>query len=403
MRILLVTQYFHPEPFAVTDVARGLAARGHEIRILTGIPNYAEGRFAAGYSLRGPYRERMESLDVVRVPLLPRGRGGSLRLALNYLSFALAASARVPFLPGPPPDVTLVYQMSPVTMATPALALRITHGVPVVLWVQDLWPQSVTAATGITSRLLLGPLERFVSGLYRRCSRLLVQSPSFVEAVCAQGADSRRVGVLPNWADDLYLAPSSQREADGLFRVVYAGNLGAAQGLEVVLEAAAKLGEDSPVRWELVGHGTRREALAAEVLRRGLGGRVALRSRRPAAEMPALFASADALFLSLLPDPALDRTIPSKLQSYLASRRPLLASIGGEAAKIVVESGAGVAVAAGDGAALAAAVSSLSARSGVERAAMGLAGRSYFEAHFSRAVLIERLEASLSDAVKEGP
>lgn len=403
MRILLVSQYFHPEPFAVTDVAHGLAALGHEVRVLTGIPNYAEGRFAPGYSLRGPYREQMGDVDVVRIPLLPRGRGGSLRLAVHYLSFALAASARVPFLPGPPPDVALVYQMSPVTMATPALALRFTHGVPVVVWVQDLWPQSVTAATGITSPLLLAPLERFVSGLYRRSSRLLVQSPSFVEAVSAQGADPRRVRVLPNWADDLYLAPSPPREADGLFRVVYAGNLGAAQGLEVVLEAAEKLGEDSLVRWELVGDGTRREALSAEVLRRGLGGRVALRPRRPAGEMPALFGSADALFLSLLADPALDRTIPSKLQSYLASRRPLLASIGGEAARIVAQSGAGVAVAAGDGAALAAAASSLAARSVSGRAAMGQAGRSYFEAHFSRAVLIEKLEASLSEAAEEGP
>jgi colanic acid biosynthesis glycosyl transferase WcaI len=402
VRILLVTQYFHPEPFAVTDVARGLAARGHEIRVLTGIPNYPEGRFAAGYSIRGPYRERMESLDVVRVPLFPRGRGGGLRLALNYLSFAVSASVRVPFLPGPPPDVSLVYQMSPVTMAAPALALRLTHAVPVVVWVQDLWPQSVTAATGITSPALLGPLERFVSGLYRRSSRLLVQSPTFVDAVCAQGADRRRVRVLPNWADDLYLAPSPEREDDGLFRIVYAGNLGAAQGLEVVLDAATALGDASPVRWMLVGDGARREALAAEVQRRGLGARVAIRPRRPAAEMPALFASADALFVSLRPDPALEKTIPSKLQAYLASRRPLLASIDGEAARIVAESGAGVAVVAGDGAALAAAVSSLAARSRGERDAMGRAGRAYFEAHFSRAALLDRLEASLLDAVKEG-
>ena len=403
MRVLLVSQYYSPEPFVVADVARGLSERGHEVRALTGLPNYSYDRFAAGYGLRGPYRENRDGIDVVRVPLVPRGRGGVARLAANYISFALASTARAPFLDGAAPDVALVYQMSPVTMAAPALLLRALRGVPIVVWVQDLWPQSVTAATGISSRLLLAPLERFVSALYRRSTRLLVQSPSFRDAVVAQGAEPERVLVLPNWADDLYLGAPPPRAEDGVFRVVYAGNLGAAQGLEVVLDAAERLGRGSPVRWELVGDGSRREALGAEVARRGLDGRVAVRPRRPAVEMPQLFASADALLLSLRPDPALERTIPSKLQPYLASRRPVRACAGGEAARVVEASGAGLAVAAGDGAALAAAAATLASLPREARAAMGEAGRAHFEAHFSRTALLARLEASLADARKEGP
>ncbi len=405
MNILLVSQYFWPEGFRVNDLVTGWQERGHEVTVLTGIPNYPAGRPYPGYTAFGPASERFGRSRIVRVPLVPRGGGGRARMAANYLSFALTASLLGPARCRAPVDLVFVYQMSPVTMAIPAAILRRLRRVPMALWVQDLWPETLVAAGAIRSRLWLGLFERLVRGLYRRSDLLLVQSEDFVAPVIARGAAADRVRYLPNWAESFYRpvdAGADPVAAEALpsgFVILFAGNLGEVQSLETTLGAAELLRDAPHVHWVFMGDGRRRGWLEQEIARRGLGATVHLRGARPAAEMPRWLAAADVLLVTLRADPALARTVPGKLQSCLACARPVLAALDGAGAEIVRRSGAGRVGPAEDAVALAAHARQLAAAPAEARARMGHRGREFFLAHFERELLLDRLEGWMREVV----
>ncbi|MEO6327098.1 MAG: glycosyltransferase family 4 protein, partial [Thermoanaerobaculia bacterium] len=315
MNILLVSQYFWPEGFRVNDLVAGWEERGHNVTVLTGIPNYAAGRPYPGYTAFGPSTETFGRSRVVRVPLVPRGRGGRLRMAANYVSFALAASLLGPGRCRGPVDLIFVFQMSPVTMAIPAVILRRLRRVPMALWVQDLWPETLVAAKAVRSPLLLGLVERLVRALYRRSDLVLVQSEKFVEPVVRRGADAARVRYLPNWAESFYRPVPLAKDGDDPvslprgFVILFAGNLGEVQSLETIVEAAALVRSEAPqIQWVFMGVGRRRAWLEEEILRRGLGASVHLRDARPAEAMPVWAAAADALLVTLRADPVLALT-----------------------------------------------------------------------------------------------
>nr|MDT0664613.1 glycosyltransferase family 4 protein [Micromonospora sp. DSM 115978] len=278
---------------------------------------------------------------------------------MNYLSYALAASALGPArLPGGS-DVVLVFQMSPVSQVLPALVLRALRGAPVVTWVQDLWPQSVAATGVVRSPALLAAIGCAVRPRDRACDRLLVQSEGFREPLTLAGVPNDRIYYLPNWAEEVYeplsgalTPPGGPVDLPEGFVVMLAGNLGRAQALGTLLDAADRLRHRSDVHWVVVGDGTRRDWLAAEVVRRGLSGRVHLIGRRPVEDMPALFGRADAMLVTLVRDQLMAMTVPSRLQSYLACGRPVVAALDGEGARVVRQAGS-TAVPAEDGAGLA--------------------------------------------------
>ncbi len=406
MNILLVTQYFWPERFRVNDLVTGWEERGHDVTVLTGIPNYPAGKPYPGYSAWGPASERFGRSRVVRVPLVPRGGGGRLRMASNYLSFALTASLLGPLRCRGPFDLVFVFQMSPVTMALPAALLRSLHRVPMVLWVQDLWPETLVAAGVVRSSWLLRLLERMVAGLYRRSRLVLVQSEAFVEPVVRRGAVADRVRYLPNWAESFYgpvaVGPGGEG-AESLppgFAILFAGNLGEVQSLETILDAAELTRGESDLHWVFMGDGKRRAWLGREVARRGLAANVHLCEPRPPEAMPAWLARASALLVTLRADPTLALTLPGKLQSCLASGRPVLAALDGEGAEIVRRSGAGRVGPAEDAAALAANARALSGMTPEARARMGARGREYFLEHFERELLLDRLEGWMREVVR---
>ncbi len=397
MRILVVTQYFWPESFRVNDLVQAWGERGHQVTVLTGLPNYPAGRLFDGYSWRGPYRGSFGGARLQRVPLVPRGPRRGARLALNYLSFAAAASILGPLVLRDRFDVAFVYAPSPITACIPALWLKTLRGTPVALWVQDLWPDNLAATGAVRSPAVLRAVGALTRWIYRRCDLLLVQSPAFVAAVRRVWPEARDVRVLPNWAEELYRpvpveldAPERREMPDG-FIVLFAGNLGSAQALETVL-AAAELVRGDGVRWVFVGNGNQRDWLESETRARGLGDVVRLLGWRPAAAMPRYLALADALLVSLRSDPTLASTVPAKLQSSLAAGRPVLAALEGEGARIVREAGAGVLVPPEDPRALARGALELQRAQPEERARMGARGRAYAERHFDRGTLVAQLE-----------
>jgi glycosyltransferase involved in cell wall biosynthesis len=406
MRILIVTQYFWPENFRINDLAEGLAHLGHEIVVLTGKPNYPGGRFADGYGFLRRARERWGAIDVVRAPLLPRGRGGPLRLTLNYFSFALFASLVGPLRCRGKFDAILVYEPSPVTVGLPALAMKAVTGAPVLFWVQDLWPASLAATGGVRSPVLLKMVERLVRYIYAGCERILVQSEAFIAPVRALGVPAERIVYYPNSAEDFYrpLPRTHARlpvELPPGFRVMFAGNVGAAQGFETVLAAAERLRAQRDIRWLIVGDGRQLAWVRAEIARRGLGDAVHLLGQHPPESMPAWFAHADVMLVSLRADPIFALTIPAKVQSYMACARPIVASLDGEGARVVRESGAGLAAPADDPEALARAVLELYRMPASERESMGARGRAYFERHFERGALLKQLATVMEEARRE--
>ena len=405
MRILVVSQYFYPEEFRINDLVQGLVARGHAVTVLTGLPNYPSGRFACGFGWSGPYSGTYAGAKVVRVPLRPRGDAGRVALVANYLSFVLLSCLFGPFRCHGSYDAILVYAPSPMTVGITARLMGWLKRAPIMLWVQDLWPESLSATGAVRSPLLLGWVGALVRWIYKCCERVLIPSEAFAAPIRDAGVDPARISYFPNSAEALY-RPLPYRSSwpepalpDG-FRVMVAGNIGAAQSFDTILAAAENLKCHSRIQWLIIGDGRMTSWVREEIFRRGLTKCVHLLGRHPVETMPSWFAQAEVMLFALRRDPIFSMTIPGRLQSYLACGRPVIAALDGEGARVVTASGAGIAVAADDPAALAAAVVNLSNLSGGELAAMGVRGREYFENNFDRDLLIERFEGWLREARK---
>lgn len=403
MRVLLLSQHFWPESFRINEVAQSLVEQGCEVTVLTSKPNYPEGQVFPGYRVGGIQRERHEGYEIVRVPLLPRGKGGARKLVQNYLSFLFCASVLGPWaLRGRQFDVIFVYGTSPILQAIAAIVLKCFKRAPLVTWVQDLWPDSLEMTGFVTSPRLLGLVAAVVRWIYRRCDLLLVQSRAFLAPVRAM-AGNTPVAYHPNPgerapAQSLPATAAWQARPD-CFNIVFAGNLGTVQALETVLNAAELLGLHSGIRWVLVGSGARSDWLAEQVRVRGLT-QVELPGRFAPEQMPAIFAQADALLVSLIKGRAMSLTIPSKIQAYLAAGRPVLASMDGEGAHVVEEAEAGLACPAEDAPALAAAAQRLAQLDLAARQGMGAAGRRYYEAHFAPDSLARALVTQFRCAIE---
>jgi colanic acid biosynthesis glycosyl transferase WcaI len=397
MRILIVTQYFWPESFRINDLATGLRERGHEVTVYTGKPNYPEGRYFPGYGFFRRTREDYEGVRVIRAPLIPRGRSGRVGLVLNYLSFALCAALLAPFLCRGRYDAILVYEPSPITVGLPAVVIKWVKRAPLLFWVQDLWPENLSATGMVRSKWVLGLVARFARFLYRRSDIVLVQSEAFIQPIRALGIEQRKILYYPNSAEAIYRPVAAATPPSDGFRVMFAGNIGAAQDFDTILAAAELMREERGIHWIIVGDGRMHGRVESEVTRRGLGATVQLLGRHPVESMPAFFATADALLVTLAPEPVFSLTIPSKVQSYLACGRPIVGALDGEGARVIVESGAGIAGPAGDAAGLAESVRRLHGMTREARESMGACGRRYFEQHFERERLLGRLEGWMSE------
>ncbi|MCR4509788.1 glycosyltransferase family 4 protein [Pseudomonas sp. 32.2.56] len=397
MRILVLSQYFWPENFIINDIVQTLSEQGHDVVVATGKPNYPDGEIYEGYSAGGILYERYQNnIDVVRVPLWPRGRGGSINLILNYLSFVVSGLCYLPWmLRGRKFDAILVFAPSPITQAIPAILLKWLKKAKLVLWVQDLWPESLSATGFIKNPYLLNVVGCVVRSIYYFCDKLLVQSQAFVEPMLKY---TRR--------DKIFYYPNSMRVSEGkadiaipqdlsgllekYFCVVFAGNLGTAQALDTVIQAAELLRDDAEIRLVLVGSGSRLSWLKSQRQELGLSNLV-LPGRFPLEAMPAIFERSSALLVSLNDEEIFAQTIPSKIQAYLAAGRPIVASINGEGARVVLEAGAGFVSAAEKVAPLVENIRSLKMLDFTERNALGKSGKEYFHENFEMNVRVKDL------------
>lgn len=402
MRLLVVSQYFWPENFRINDLVAEMVRRGHEVTVLTGIPNYPEGWVNSDFRADPQRFSEWSGARIVRVPILVRGQG-ALRLLLNYLSFVLCASIfGVWKLRGQSYDAIFAYQLSPVTSVLPAVVLRAIKRAPMAMWVLDLWPETLSAVGVVRSKRILTIVERLVSFIYRRCDLILAQSNSFVSAIKLRAGTDRRVEYFPSWAESIFhsgeIEPAPEVPVtSGSFNVMFAGNIGDAQDFPSILKAAEILREQSEIRWLIVGDGRAAAWVATEIERRDLTGKVIMLGRFPLERMPAFFQHADTLLVALKDEPIFALTIPGKVQSYLATGIPVVAMLNGEGAKVISESGAGLVCAAGDADGLARSVLALSRMSPEHRKEMGFRAKRTYLHEFEREALMDRLEFWLSN------
>ncbi len=396
MHILVVTQYFWPENFRINDLVSGFCDLGHEVTVLTGYPNYPSGVVFSEFRVNPSAFEKFGGANVVRVPVISRGKSG-FRLALNYLSFVISATTLgVWLLRHHKFDVIFVFEPSPITVALPAIFLSYIKRAPLSLWVLDLWPETLEAIGIVRSRHILRAIGWLVTFIYNHCDLILAQSKSFISQIRQRCHKNTKVEYFPSWSDATF--NSSEVElaievpsAEGVFSIMFAGNIGDAQDFPAILDAAEVLKDNRKIRWLIVGEGRASKWVRAEVTRRGLEHCFLLLGGYPVNRMPSFYKHADALLMTLKEESIFAMTIPGKLQSYLAAGIPVLAMLNGEGAEIVRRSGAGISSPAGDGFALAAAIMQIANMSIEERLKMGRAGLILTEEEFNRGALIFKL------------
>lgn len=401
----MVSQYFWPENFRINDLVQEWTKRGHAVTVLTGQPNYPAGKVFPDFREDPTSFSTYHGAHIVRAPMLARAQG-SVRLMLNYLSYVAGACLVGPWrLRGESFDAVFVFEPSPITVGLPAILMGKLKRAPVVFWVLDLWPETLAAIGVVRSPRLLSTVGRLVTFIYNRCTLVLGQSRGFQGSIAKYCADANKIRYFPSWSEPVFaqadVAPAPEVPPQtGTFNVLFAGNIGEAQDLPAVVEAATLLKDNPRVRWLIVGDGRKSDWLLEEVRRRGLEENVLLLGRHPVERMPSFYAHADALLVSLKKDPVFSLTIPGKVQTYLQSGIPLLGMLDGEGAEVIRSAQAGMVCGAGDSAGLADAVLAMAALTPDQLEALGRKGREHAHREFDRDMLMARLEQFLEDAVR---
>ena len=400
MKVLVVSQYFYPENFRINEVVRTLVDKGIEVEVLTGKPNYPEGSIFSGYRAWGCQTEVLLGAKVHRVPMVSRGSNSAFWLAMNYLSFVLSGLWFGPWvLRRNKYDAVFVYGVSPILQAIPALFIGWLKNARVTVWIQDLWPESLEATGYVRKPWVLAGVRQVVRFIYNHSDLLLVQSKGFLAPVSCL-APGKHVVYFPNSVESIFsetpkVPQPLVTELEEGFAVVFTGNVGIGQAVEVIVEAAILLKDQPDIRFVVLGQGSRWNWMREQVNARGLTN-LHLPGRFPIETMPGFMQRAAALLVTLSDEKIFASTVPNKMQAYMAAGRPILACLNGEGARLVQEAGAGITIPAEDAQGLADAVLRLYCMPLQLRAELGDNGRKYFKKHFDHNQLVDDLICHLS-------
>ena len=400
--ILLVTQYFYPETFRVNDMACEWVKRGYKVTVLTGIPNYPMGKFYEGYDKRHRTRETWNGVNIIRIPLVARGNSSNklinaIGMASNYFSFVNSGKKWVKSKEAEElhADLVFTFEVSPMTQALIGVWYGKRYGIPTYLYVQDLWPENVETVTGIHNRAIIGPIDKMVDKIYRETGTIFTTSPSFVNAIVNRKnpVDKRKVHYWPQYAEEFYRPMEPQiideiNPDDGYFKIAFTGNIGTAQGLDV-LPKAAKLLKDEKVKFVIVGDGRYQAEFERQIEELDVREMFIMIPRVPAERVPEILSVCDAGFISFNKTPLWENTIPAKLQSYMACGKAIIASASGETKRIIEEANCGVCCRIGDAKALANGILEMLS---LDRTLLDRHSKEYFDAHFNKKKLMDEME-----------
>lgn len=338
--ILVISQYFYPEPFRINDICQEWIKRGHKVTVLTGIPNYPEGKFYNGYGWFKKRKETWNGIDIIRIPIISRGHS-SVRLILNYYSFVWSGWFWKTFT-NLKPDLIFTFEVSPMTQALVGKWFSKRRNIPNYLYVQDLWPENLEVVGGVHNKHILNHYQKMTDKIYKRCTKIFATSPSFVKAIQERVEDKEKVIYWPQYAEEIYKpvdnANPPEIPKDGRFKIIFTGNVGTAQGLDILPKVARLVEND--ICFVIVGDGRYKEQLIKET--EDVKDKFIFINRQPAGRIPELLCACNVAFISFMDNPLFEKTIPAKLQSYMACGMPILASASGETKRIVEEAECGV-------------------------------------------------------------
>jgi glycosyltransferase involved in cell wall biosynthesis len=394
MKILFISQYFYPENFKGNDIVFDFVKKGYDVTVLTGKPNYPKGEFFEGYNFFNKRKETIEGASIIRVPLFPRRKGKTISLILNYISFIFFSYWAVLFRVKGKYDVILVQQLSPVTMALPGLWVKKRKKTPLILWVLDLWPESVMATSNIKEGRVINFLEKLVKKIYANSDVILTSSKLFKDAILAKCEDeNKRIEYFPNWAEDIFVKEKEPIEVLDLpkgFNIMFAGNIGESQDFESILKAA-KLTKGENINWIVVGDGRKISWIKKEIEQKQINN-VYLLGRHRLESMPDFFKKADAMLVSLKDQPIFALTVPAKVQAYMASGKIILGMLNGEGKELINESECGFAVPAESPQLLVQKIVEVSELSLERKIKMEENSLKYYNEHFSKEKLFLKLD-----------
>ncbi len=399
MNILVISQYFWPENFRINDWVNGMLERGHSVTVLTGKPNYPSGNVFEDYKNNSAAFNKYGEAKIIRVPMIARGQK-KWQLILNYLSFSFNASfIGLWKLRHQKFDVNFVFGASPITVVIPALIQKKIKGTPTVLWVLDLWPESLRAAGVIRSKNILAILSRGVAFLYQKSDLVLGQSQAFVSAIKNLVPKHSNIGYAPNWSDQFLNTDKSEVATEircdkNKFTLLFTGNVGEAQDFPTIINAAEIL-KESPIRIIIIGSGRKLAWLANEVKYRHLTDTVILLGSFPLERMPSFYAVTDAFLVTLIADETIEKTVPGKIHAYMAYGKPIIGAVNGEAAKVLTDARCGYVSPASCAEKLAENILTLSRESKTGWDSMGLNAQAYYVKEFEREKVLNTFETHL--------
>ena len=390
--ILVISQYFYPEQFRINDMCQEWVERGYKVTVVTGIPNYPMGKIFDGYGLTKKRHENWNGIEIYRIPLIPRG-SSSIGMILNYLAFMISGMFAAKFMVIKA-DYVFSFEVSPMTQVLTGICFAKRLQVPHYLYVQDLWPENVITVTGITNPVIIKPIDKMVDYIYKNTDEIFATSPSFVDAICNRKikVDRKKVHYWPQYAEEFY-HPCDKKAVgeipdDDSFKVIFTGNIGTAQGLQILPKTAEMLKKEN-VKFIMVGDGRYLEEFIDEVKSRNVEDKFVMVQRQPAERIPELLSACDAAFLSFQNDELWTMTIPAKLQSYMACGMPVIAAAQGETKRIIEEAQCGVCSRIGDAEELSLKIKDMMNTDLVE---MGRKSREYFKEHFDKKMLMDQMD-----------
>lgn len=349
--ILVVSQYFYPEEFRINDICKEWVKRGYKVTVVTGIPNYPQGKFYRGFGWFQKRREEYEGIQIVRLPIIPRGNN-AVMLLLNYISFVISGFFWKIFT-GIRADKVFIFEVSPMTQALVGVWYAKKRRIPCYIYVQDLWPENVISVTGLSHSAIIKPINKMVDYIYKNTDEIFATSPSFVDAICNRKVKVPRekVHYWPQYAEEFYSPVDkdiAKKEAelygipnDDSFKIIFTGNIGTAQGLDILPKTADLLKSEN-IKFVMVGDGRYLEEFINNLKKRNVRDMFIMLPRQPAERIPMLLSACDVAFLSFADDDLWKMTIPAKLQSYMACGMPIIAIAEGETQRIVEEAECGV-------------------------------------------------------------
>lgn len=391
MKILVVTQYFWPEEFRINDICKGLLKEGHQVEVLTGMPNYPKGNIYEGYSIFGPFNEEYEGIKVRRIPIIPRGKDSSIMLALNYISYMVMGCIRILPMLLKKYDRVFMFQTSPITAAIPAILYSKVRKVPAYIYIQDLWPETFYTIVPVENKKIRKLFKKICTIIYRSFDKILISSRGFKEILVESEIKDGKIIYFPQWAEDLYMEKVEVEKNPKEFVLTFAGNIGKAQSVDTIIKAANLAKDKEHIKWHILGNGSDFEYIENLIKEYGLENTVKLFGRKPVTDMPKYFAASDALLVTLKDEGILRITLPAKVQSYMAAGKPIISAITGEGSHVIEDSKCGFTGDGEDYEKLYENVMKLHNMSEEERVSMGLRGQEYFKKNFTQERLLNQL------------